>query len=179
MYSGWENIVLKYGRLFVWASWLKLLLFSLLCQGQCYSPEQPTVLDSRNLPRNTWMKFNLVARPLLMPVAQKLCKCEYDVFTSRMCVFSQTLLSIENVASVREICSDMYPGKGVMNKANSTQTGNKFSGHRKCFRQETYLASDSVDRWDPPQRWRNPKKQNFFLLYWCHQNLTNTVVECF
>jgi hypothetical protein len=36
----------------------------------------PRVTDSPNLPRVT-----LVARPLLTPVARKLCRCEHDVFT--------------------------------------------------------------------------------------------------
>jgi hypothetical protein len=42
-----------------------------------------------------WVKATLVARPLLTPVAQKLCRWEHGVFTSRTCVHSRTLLSIE------------------------------------------------------------------------------------
>jgi hypothetical protein len=36
----------------------------------------PRVTDSRNLPRDTRVKVTLVDRPLLTPVAQKLCRCE-------------------------------------------------------------------------------------------------------
>jgi hypothetical protein len=31
---------------------------------------------------------HLLTRPLLMPVAQKLCRCEYGVFMTRKCLFS-------------------------------------------------------------------------------------------
>jgi hypothetical protein len=34
----------------------------------------PRVIDSPNLPRDTRVKITLVARPLLTPVAQKLCR---------------------------------------------------------------------------------------------------------
>jgi hypothetical protein len=50
-----------------------------------------------NLPHYTRVKVTLVARPLLTPVAQKLCRCEHGLFTSRTCVHSRTLLRIEIV----------------------------------------------------------------------------------
>jgi hypothetical protein len=40
---------------------------------------EPRVIDSPSLPRDTRVKITLVARPLLMPVAQKLFRCESDV----------------------------------------------------------------------------------------------------
>jgi hypothetical protein len=43
----------------------------------------PYVADSPNHPRDTRIKVTLVARPLLTPVAQNLCRCEHGVFTSR------------------------------------------------------------------------------------------------
>jgi hypothetical protein len=47
----------------------------------------PCVMDSSNLPGDTLVKVTLVARPLLTPVAQKLCRCEYGVFmTTSFCV---------------------------------------------------------------------------------------------
>jgi hypothetical protein len=50
-----------------------------------------------NIPRDTRVKVTLVARLLLMPVARKLCRCEHDVFTSRTCAHSRTLVCIEIV----------------------------------------------------------------------------------
>jgi hypothetical protein len=55
------------------------------------------VIHSPNLPRDTQVKVTLVDRPLFTTVAQKLYRCEHGVFTSRMCVHSRTLLSIEIV----------------------------------------------------------------------------------
>jgi hypothetical protein len=48
-------------------------------------------------PRDTRVKATLVARPLLTPSAQKLCRCLHYVFTSRTCVHSRTLLRIQIV----------------------------------------------------------------------------------
>jgi hypothetical protein len=58
----------------------------------------PRVTDSPNLPCDIRVKVTLVARPLLTPVAQKLCGCEHGLFTSRTCVHSRILLSIEIVS---------------------------------------------------------------------------------
>jgi hypothetical protein len=55
----------------------------------------PDVIDSPNLPCDTQIKITLVARLLLMPVVRKLFRCKYGVLTSRMYVYSETLLSIE------------------------------------------------------------------------------------
>jgi hypothetical protein len=40
------------------------------------------VIGCPSLPLVTWVKVNLVARPLLIPSYQKLCSCEYGVFTA-------------------------------------------------------------------------------------------------
>jgi hypothetical protein len=52
----------------------------------------PHVIDSSNLRRGVRVKVTLVARLLLTPVEQKLCRRERGIFTSRMCVHSRTLL---------------------------------------------------------------------------------------
>jgi hypothetical protein len=44
--------------------------------------------DFPNLPPATQVNVTLVARPLLTPVAQKLCRCEHGVFMSRTYVYS-------------------------------------------------------------------------------------------
>jgi hypothetical protein len=41
-----------------------------------------------NLRRDFWVRVILFARPLLTPAAQKLCRCERGVFTSRPRSFS-------------------------------------------------------------------------------------------
>jgi hypothetical protein len=53
--------------------------------------------DSRSLHREYRVNSILVARPPLTSFAPKLCTCEHDVSTSRKCVHSRTLLSIEIV----------------------------------------------------------------------------------
>jgi hypothetical protein len=50
-----------------------------------------------NLPHDVQIKAILVARPLFAPVAQKLCRCEHGMFTSRKCVEYRTLIRIETV----------------------------------------------------------------------------------
>jgi hypothetical protein len=50
-----------------------------------------------NLPLVTRLKVILVARPLLMPVAKKLCSFERSTFMTRTCVQCQILLLIEIV----------------------------------------------------------------------------------
>jgi hypothetical protein len=57
----------------------------------------PRVTLSPKLPRDTRVKVSLVARPLLTPVARKLCRYEHGVFISRTRVHSRTLLRIEIV----------------------------------------------------------------------------------
>jgi hypothetical protein len=47
------------------------------------------VTDSPNLYIHARIKVTLVARPLFMPVAQKLCRCEHGLLASRMCVHSR------------------------------------------------------------------------------------------
>lgn len=49
-------------------------------------PHNSCVIHSVNLPSNIGMKVNLVARPLLKQVAQKLLKYEHGVFTCKKCV---------------------------------------------------------------------------------------------
>jgi hypothetical protein len=54
----------------------------------------PRVMDSPKFPRHAPVNVALVAR-LLSPVVYMLCRNEYAVFTSKMCVHSRTLLRIQ------------------------------------------------------------------------------------
>jgi hypothetical protein len=65
------------------------------------SKPNPYVIDSPSLPHDTHIKVTFVARPLLMPAAQKLCRCKHDVFISRMCSSSNTA-SHKSCASISE-----------------------------------------------------------------------------
>jgi hypothetical protein len=111
--------------------------------------KQKQVHPRVRLSRDTGVKVTPVARPLITPVAQKLSMCERGVFTSRICVHSRSLLLV-----MKHCVSVSW--QGSTEKGNSTLTGNKISGHMKCLRQEICPVSDCVDRWDAPQRWRNP-----------------------
>jgi hypothetical protein len=45
-----------------------------------------------SLSRHNGVKVTVLARPLLKPLAQKLCWCKYGVFTGETYVYYQTLL---------------------------------------------------------------------------------------
>jgi hypothetical protein len=75
----------------------------------------PCNIDSSNLNHDTQVKVTLVARPLLMPVAQKLCRCDRGVFTTRTCVSFRKLLRVE-IVLLREAFSNAYTDKEVPNK---------------------------------------------------------------
>jgi hypothetical protein len=51
----------------------------------------PRVMDSPSLPHYIRVMVILVARPLLTPVWQKLCRCNPSAFTSRTCSFSNNI----------------------------------------------------------------------------------------
>jgi hypothetical protein len=59
---------------------------------------------------DTPVKDTLVARPLLTPVAQKLCRGGHVIFTSRTCVYSRALLHIEIVCCCLWIISSVFIG---------------------------------------------------------------------
>jgi hypothetical protein len=79
----------------------------------------PHIIDCPSLPSDTWIKDILVARPLLTPVVQKLCKCKHSVLTSRSCVRSRSLLSIAVVSCCSWRMQEAYPDKKVQNKTIS------------------------------------------------------------
>jgi hypothetical protein len=89
-------------------------------------------MDSPNLLRDTRVKVTLVARPLLTPVAQKLCRCEH-VLTSRTCVHSRTFFTLKSFAAVREAFSNAKPEKEVQNRTTIHRLETKFRGHSKCL----------------------------------------------
>jgi hypothetical protein len=66
-------------------------------KNEIRSRSQPRIIDSPYLSRDTRVKIALLARPLLTPVARKLCRCKHGVSTSRTCLHSRTLLRIEIV----------------------------------------------------------------------------------
>jgi hypothetical protein len=82
---------------------------------------------NRLSPRDTRVKVTLVARPLLTTAAQKLCRCEHSVFTSRTCVHSRTFPRIDiSFAVVREAFSNAYPDKELLNKTTIQRLVTKF-----------------------------------------------------
>jgi hypothetical protein len=68
------------------------------------------VIDYDNLPRDTGVKVTLVARSLLTPAAQKLCRCK--VFSRRVLILKHYFAS-KSFAAVREAFSKAYPDKEV------------------------------------------------------------------
>jgi hypothetical protein len=57
----------------------------------------------------------VAARPLLLPVAQKLCRCKHDVFSNRTCFHLEPYFSSKSFAAVHVVFSDTYPPKKVLN----------------------------------------------------------------
>jgi hypothetical protein len=51
----------------------------------------PRVPASPNLPRDARVKVTLVDRPLLTPIAHKLCRCEHGVHEQNVCSFSNII----------------------------------------------------------------------------------------
>jgi hypothetical protein len=99
----------------------------------------PRVIDSPNLPRDTRVKVTLVARTLPTPVAQKLCRCEHDVFTSRTYVHSWALLLIEIFCCFSRSIQQCVPW----------QVPNKATKHRLV---RTFRDTGSVcDKWATEQ----------------------------
>jgi hypothetical protein len=60
-------------------------------------------IDCPHLARDIRVKIALVTRPLLTPVARKLCRYEHGVFASGTCVHSLTLLRCFRIGSRRAI----------------------------------------------------------------------------
>lgn len=70
--------------------------------GSQYNPIRgvfPHLMGSPNFPHDTRFKVTLVARLLLWPAAQKLCRCERGVFMRRTCAHYRALLRTEIVCS--------------------------------------------------------------------------------
>lgn len=57
-------------------------------------------------PRDTSVKFSLVATPLVAQAAQMPCRCKHGLFTNKTCVHPQILLRIEASAAVRKAFSN-------------------------------------------------------------------------
>jgi hypothetical protein len=56
------------------------------CKNKIIIRSTPGVIDCLSLSRDTRVNVTLVARPLLTTVAQKLCRCEHGLLTSRTSV---------------------------------------------------------------------------------------------
>jgi hypothetical protein len=63
-----------------------------------YGTKMKSEADSPELPHDSRVKVTIVARPLLTPVAQKLCRGAPSAFTGRMFVRFRTLFRIEIVS---------------------------------------------------------------------------------
>jgi hypothetical protein len=86
----------------------------------------PRVVDTPDLPCDTPVKVTLVARPLPMPVAQKVCRCEYGVLMIRMCGHSRTFLHMDIVYCCCGAFSNAYLTRTCLVKRHTT--GNKTLG---------------------------------------------------
>lgn len=99
------------------ATWLSHNTIQKLNQMQNHT----FVIASHNPRRETRVKISLVARPLLTKVAQKLCRCEHWVFTSRKCVILERYFASKSFAVVREAFTNACPDNEV-----PTPTGDTF-----------------------------------------------------
>jgi hypothetical protein len=104
----------------------------------------PRAILSPNLPRDTRVKVTLVTRPLLTPVARKLCRCEYYVFTSRTCVQYRTSKSF---AAVHEPFSNAYPDKEVTSKTAIHRLVTKFRDTGSVWTFFSLLEENERDCW--------------------------------
>jgi hypothetical protein len=86
----------------------------------------PRVIDSPSLSRDTRVKVILVARPLLTPAAQKLCRCEHSVLKSRTCIHPRTYFASKSFAGVCEPFSNAYSDKEEPNKTTIHRLVTKF-----------------------------------------------------
>jgi hypothetical protein len=118
--------------------------------------------------QNRRVKVILIARPLLTQVAQKFRRYKHGVFTSKTC-FS----SFSNVTPHRNLLFLFVKHLATRIHSNIL-TGNKISGHRKCFRQETCPASGSVDRWRQSAMSKKHKKDRCRTL----EKLSPQSVKC-
>jgi hypothetical protein len=66
-----------------WRASMNMLMNLRLSDGEFQKQVYPHVIDSSKLPRDTRDKVTVFARPLLAPVAQKLCMCKHSVFTRK------------------------------------------------------------------------------------------------
>jgi hypothetical protein len=115
-----------------------------------------------------------VARPLLTPVAQKLCKCERGVFASRTVSILEHYFASKSFAAVREAVSNAYPDKEVPNKTTIHR-------HVSAFR-NTGSVCVSLGRWWTSavklfcKFFRTKTKTITCLVILMSPKLTNTVV---
>lgn len=94
----------------------------------------PNLLD-------TQVSVSLVARPILSPVMQKLSGYKHNVFMSRACVYSWTLLCIRIVCCCLWNISNAYPNKWV---PNNVHWHNKILGYGKYDGQQFWQLIHST-----------------------------------
>lgn len=121
----------------------------------------------RNRPFQCQPRIRLkVARPLLAPVAKKLCNCKQGVFTSKTCSFSKNYFASKSSA-VYEAFSNAYPDSEVPSKTTM---------HRLMFRDTGSVWVSSKRRWtfsaspikllsSTKQKLKERRHQLFILLY--------------
>jgi hypothetical protein len=120
------------------------------------------------LHHDTLVKVTLVARPLLTPVAQKLCRCEHYVFTSGTCAHSRKLIRVEIVCCCSEAFSSSYPDTEVPNKTTMHRPVTTFRDtgsacDRKHGRCRTVLTGEGLL---VSARWGDGSRCDTHLLYY-------------
>jgi hypothetical protein len=96
-------------QIFTLKYWISGVNYSYLPQDR----DQYHIIYFPNFPSDTRVKDTFVARSLLASVAQKLCRCEHSVFTSRTYINFRTFFMSKLFCAVREAFSNTYSGKGI------------------------------------------------------------------
>jgi hypothetical protein len=65
------------------------------------------VINSSTLPFHTRVKFTVLARTLLTPIAQKLCRLEHGILTIRTWVYADITSHRNNISNVLPVNSAM------------------------------------------------------------------------
>jgi hypothetical protein len=88
--------------------------------------QPPRVTDSPTLPRDAGVRVTLIARPLLPPLAQKLCSANMVYSRAERVFIIEHHFASKSFAAVREAFSNAYPDKEVPNKTTVYRLVTKF-----------------------------------------------------
>jgi hypothetical protein len=108
----------------------------------------PNVINFRNFSHDTGVHVTLVSRFLQLPVAQKFCRCEHAVITSRKSVDSRTLL---HEAFNSAYCDRLPNKKTVHRRVKNFRTQEMFttgnmSGAEQFWQVLRSVALKALDR---------------------------------